>query len=306
MQGGGALDAEFAQVLYTLNEDLLPTFLVTSVGGIWDQIEFEWEIVEGPGELEFGHPTVMTGLRIDDDIDTITELETPNFVVNGAETLYDSAEFEWEILEGGGEFEPLVIADDGTIEKITPKPIRAPGVRIDEDIDTLTELECPVFVANPVAGDEGFYDGEPEYTWEILEGGGEFVQEFTRKTPARVPAVRIDDDVITITELDCPVFVANISDDGLYDSIEYEWEILEGGGELEPNFRRKTLPIAPNVSIDDYLDKSPVNDLVTMTETQTAIFEAIVSGGLYDGDPEFEWEVISGDGELRATPIPME
>ena len=200
--------------LGSTNETDTPGLLVTPTGGVYDEIEYEWEIISGSGSLEIPH-AVGPNLVIDEAVrpnmaieDVTSELENKRVYlsVNGSGGVYDEIEFEWEILEGGGD----LLAD-----YMPATPARAPNININ-DITSITEQEYGHFSVN---GSGGIYD-EIEFEWEILSGGGDLLADYVSNTSARAPNININ-DITSITEAQYGHFVVNGSG-GLYDEIELE------------------------------------------------------------------------------------
>lgn len=244
-----------------VDEDKVVTrFLATPSGGLYDAIEYEWDIVSGGGELEFEHASAPT-ITITEDITEVEEGSVVRrFLATPSGGLYDEIEYEWEFVSGPGEAE---------FEHAS-----APTLAITPDLTEITDTRPVSFIATPTGG---LYD-EIEYEWFLDFGGGRFGSE-----GISAPLLQVMTNPFEVLDTSSANFEVR-EQGGLYDEIEFEWDI-SGPGEL--GFERATAPV---VSIQ--------HSIAGLSELETATFQATPQGGLYD-EIVFEWEIASGGGTLE-------
>ena len=274
----------------SISEKERATISATPVGGVYDDLGMEWEIASGAGRLVPLGWAIAPSLAIAEHADPITERQHGHFSVNSTGGEYDELDFDWEVALGRGHL--VVDYDPATLA-------RAPAITIDDDIASVSERDCAHFAVN---GSGGLYDAV-EFEWEIPSGGGQLLEGYNSCRAASAPAIVISDDIASVAEDDYVHFAVNGSG-GLYDAVEFEWEIVSGGGQLVVGYVPAVPAKAPPLVISD-VDTNRANSKITangsMNEDGKAIVLVSPASGeyLYD-EAEFEWEIPSGGGTLRA------
>ena len=266
------LRSELVAPTITLTEDIASLaendcagFLATVSGGDYTDIELDWEVVSGGGCLVeyFSKDQIVAPDLTLTDINRLTEEQTAPFTLTVSGGLFDSIEYEWEVVSGGGCLVEYIEAPTLTITDLATLPEDTPGTLI-------------------VTPSGGLYD-VIEYELEVVAGGGCLVESF-----AVAPGLAIT-DLTTVAEDQLGVLEATPSG-GLYDVIDYQLEVVSGGGCLVEFFVSRPIE-APTLA---------VTDITTIDENSPTVLDFTPSGGLYDSI-EYAIEVISGNGCLALT-----
>ena len=293
----------------TLDEDQQATLIATT-GGSFDEVaQYYYEITSGNGCLVeyFGDdpelppntagPNPPLGCFVPyfskepiqapnmslTNIGTLAEDDYTTIIGTPFGGLFDSIGYEWEIVSGGGCL--VEYFDD----------IQAPDVSLIGIMD-IREDGTLVLIAD-ISG--GLYDyleetpdGDVEYEWEVVSGGGCIVEYFVT-SPIEAPDLLLPNPT-TIDENRYPALTVTPTG-GLFDEVaEYRWEVVSGGGCLVEYFNFVQAPILA------------ITDVNSITEDRPSYLDITPSGGLYDEDAEYEIEIVTDSGVLYLQPPPRE
>ena len=266
-----------ATVNITLNDIVLDedgcVVVLATVTGLYDLIELDWEVVGGGCLVPWFQNRDIIAPTLDvTDVGFIFENAYQIFIATPSGGLYDELiDYEWELVSGSGCLVP---------HYFNPVPLIAPNLALTNGLD-INENADQIFIATPSGG---LYDAL-EYDWEIVSGGGCLVEWFQNRELV-VPNLLLTDGQ-NINENGRQTFIVTPDQFivAAYDELEYDWEVVSGGGCLVPYFVEIAAPTLV------------LTNIISIGQDQIAELTITPSGGLYDA-LEYEIEIVSGGGCL--------